>query len=200
MINADTNVVDFLAPHGIDAPVFTPDVSTVSYDLPQPAMDESIPNDNDTLNPDAEPSNEPGDDVNEVDDVIMESEDSENDDYEEGSEDLSDDIDYSDACLGRSDDDVVPIERKHHGRFNVDDQRPSFSLGMTFSNAAEVRESITWYAISMGVALKQWRSYIGLRGGQMPPLKIRKKLFTKGIDPLPSLKIRKNCLQRGLNA
>ena len=83
MISADTNVVDFLATHGIDAPVFTPDVSTVSYDLPQPAMDESIANDNDTLNPDAEP----GDDINEVDDVIMESEDSENDDYEEGSED-----------------------------------------------------------------------------------------------------------------
>ena len=48
----------------------------------------------------------------------------------------------------------VPIERKHLARFNVEDQRPYFSLGMTFANATEVRESITTYCISRGVTLK----------------------------------------------
>ena len=37
----------------------------------------------------------------------------------------------------------VPIERKHPARFNIEDQIPYFSLGMTFVNVVEVRESIT---------------------------------------------------------
>ena len=53
-----------------------------------------------------------------------------------------------------SDYEEVPIERKHPARFNIEDQRPYFSLGTTFANAVEVRESITKYCISRGVALK----------------------------------------------
>ena len=53
-----------------------------------------------------------------------------------------------------SDDEEVHVERTHPARFNVEDQRPSFNLGMTFPNAAEVRKSITKYCVSRGVTLK----------------------------------------------
>ena len=95
----------FFATHEIDEPVFAPNILAIGYDNPQPVMDESIP--------DAEPGNEPGDDA------IMESEDSEYDVGQKGSEDYSDD-----------DNDVVPIERH------------SFSLDMRFSNASKFREFI----------------------------------------------------------
>ena len=62
--------------------------------------------------------------------------------------------DDSDGNLLMDDDEEVPIERKHPSRFNVEDQRPYFSLGMTFANPYEVRESIRQYDISRGVALK----------------------------------------------
>ena len=42
----------------------------------------------------------------------------------------------------------VPIERTQPARFNVEVQRPYFSLEMTFSNAVEVRKSISKYFIS----------------------------------------------------
>ena len=48
----------------------------------------------------------------------------------------------------------VSIERKLSARFNIEDQRPYFSLGMTFANAAEVREFITKCCIYKEVALR----------------------------------------------
>ena len=47
-----------------------------------------------------------------------------------------------------------PIERTHPARFNVEDQRPYFSLGMTFPNAVEVRKSIIKHCNSRGVVRK----------------------------------------------
>ena len=58
------------------------------------------------------------------------------------------------SSLLMSDYEEVLIEKKHQVRFNIEDQRPYFSLGMTFANAAKVRESITKYCISRGVTLK----------------------------------------------
>ena len=60
----------------------------------------------------------------------------------------------NDDNLLLSDNKEVPIERMHPTRFIIEDQRPYFSLGMTVTNAYEVRESITKYCISRGVALK----------------------------------------------
>ena len=63
--------------------------------------------------------------------------------------------DDSDDSLWMDDDEEVLIEKKNHPfRFNVEDQRPYFSLRMTFANPYEVRESIRHYAISRGLALK----------------------------------------------
>ena len=53
-----------------------------------------------------------------------------------------------------SDNEEVLVEKTHPTRFNVENQRPCFSLGMTFPNVAEVRKSITKYCIYRGVALK----------------------------------------------
>ena len=39
--------------------------------------------------------------------------------------------DDSDGNLLMDDDEEIPIERKHPSRFNVEDQRPYFTLGMT---------------------------------------------------------------------
>ena len=52
------------------------------------------------------------------------------------------------------DDEEVSVEITHPTRFNVKDQRPYFSLGMTFPNAAKVRKCIIKYCIFTGVALK----------------------------------------------
>ena len=54
----------------------------------------------------------------------------------------------SDGSLLLSDNEEVHIERKHPARFNIEDQRSYFSLGVTFANAYEVRGSITKYCIS----------------------------------------------------
>ena len=70
-------------------------------------------------------------------------------DFEERNESAN-----SDGSLLLFDNEEVPIGRRHPARFNIEDQRPYFILGMTFANAYEVRESITKYCISRGVALK----------------------------------------------
>ena len=76
------------------------------------------------------------------------SESVDNEDSEESNEDAIDDT------IMMFDDEEVPIERTRPALFNVEDQRPYFSLGMTFPNAIEVRKSITKYYISRGAALK----------------------------------------------
>ena len=78
----------------------------------------------------------------------IESNEFEDDDVEEINEDDSDD------SFLMPDYENVPIERKHPTRFNIEDQRPYFSLGMTFANATKVREPIMKYCISKGMALK----------------------------------------------
>ena len=45
-------------------------------------------------------------------------------------------------------------KKKELVRFNADDQRLFFSLGMIFFNTLEVRKSISRYPISRGVHLK----------------------------------------------
>lgn len=70
---------------------------------------------------------------------VMEREESGiNEEASEGEDDGKDTATW----LDRSDDEV-PIGRKQLVCFNVDEQRPYFSLGMTFSNATRVGESIT---------------------------------------------------------
>ena len=62
--------------------------------------------------------------------------------------------DAIDDTIMMFDDEEVFVERTHPTHFNVKDQRPYFSLGMTFPNAAKVRKSIIKYCIFMRVALK----------------------------------------------
>ena len=152
-INANTDLLEFFVNHEIDAPLFAQDISTIGYEI-DPPIYESGPTDNDAQFPDVNEvaeddeveSNDSEDDVtgrsNEDDDVDSE-------DFEERNESVD-----SDDSLLMSDYEEVLIEKKHQARFNIEDQRPYFSLGMTFANAAEVRESIIKYCISRGVTLK----------------------------------------------
>ncbi|KAK1392488.1 hypothetical protein POM88_011544 [Heracleum sosnowskyi] len=48
----------------------------------------------------------------------------------------------------------VEEDARYMNKLSMDDNRPTFRLGMTFSNAFEVREAITKYGISQGVSLK----------------------------------------------
>ena len=82
------------------------------------------------------------------DDDVGLSESADNEDFEESNDDVIDDT------LLMYDDEEVHVERTHPTRFNVEDQRDYFNLGMTFPNAVKVRKSITKYCISKGVALK----------------------------------------------
>ena len=134
-------MLEFFANHEIDALVFAQNILTIGYEI-DPPIEESGPTDNDARFPS----------VNELaEDDEVESNDSEYDVAGRSNED--DDADSDDNLL-MSDYEEVPIERKHPTRFNIEDQRPYFSLRMTFANAAKVRESITKYCISRGVALK----------------------------------------------
>ena len=75
----------------------------------------------------------------------------------DNSEDSNNEVRNKDDSYGSllmEDDEKVPIERKHPSCFNVEDQRPYFSLGMTFVNPYEVRESIRQYEISRGKPLR----------------------------------------------
>ena len=76
---------------------------------------------------------------------------SESTDSEDSEESNEDDIN---AILLMFDDEEVLVERTHPTHFYVEDQRPYFSLGMTFPNASEVRKYITKYCITRGVTLK----------------------------------------------
>lgn len=49
---------------------------------------------------------------------------------------------------------IVIKDVRYMIKFSMDDNKSTFRLGMTFTNALEVREAITNYEISRGVALK----------------------------------------------
>ena len=129
-INAGIDVVEFFANREIDALVFAQDILTMSYD---PTLDESGAtnevNDHDNGNQLAYNLNE---------DVEINFNHSDRHANEEDNEDESDDNDGNE----------IPNERKELVCFNIDDQRPYFSLDMTFSNAFIARESISRYVIS----------------------------------------------------
>ena len=75
------------------------------------------------------------------DDDASWSESANNEDSKESNEDVIDDT------VLMFDDEEVLVERTHPTHFNVDDQRPYFSLRMVFSNVVEVRKSFTKYCI-----------------------------------------------------
>ena len=137
-------MVEFFANHEIDAPIFAQDILAIGYDSP---LDESGATNE--VN-DHDDGNQPAYDLKEDDDALsIESEDVEiNYNHSDRDANKEDNEDESDDSDGYNDGNDIPIERKEPIRFNVDNQRPYFSLGMTLSNAFAVRESISWYAIS----------------------------------------------------
>ena len=152
-INADTYVLEFFTNHEIDALVFAQNILAISYEI-DPPIEESGSTDNDAqfldINELAE--NDEVESNDSEDDVAHKSNEDNDADSEESKE--KNESANNDSSLLMSDYEEVPIERKHLAHFNIEDQRPYFSLGMAFANAAKVRESITKYCISRGVALK----------------------------------------------
>ena len=159
-LRANQYVVEFFANHEIDVPVFTQDILAISYDI-DPPITESRLTENDAQFPNANEVAEKyevfyhafmekeGIESNEFeDDDVGWSENADSEDSKESNEDVIDDT------IIMYDDEEVLVERTHPTRFNVEDQRPYFSLGMTFPNTTKVRKSITKYCISRGLALK----------------------------------------------
>ena len=155
-------MLQFFANHEIDAPVFAQDMLTIGYEI-VPPIDEPVPIDNDAEFPNF---NEVVEEDEVVDNVFMDRENIESNDFEddvvgksneddaansENSKERNESANNDDNLL-LSDNEEVPIERKHQTHFNIEDQIPYFNLGVTFANASKVRESITKYCISRVVA------------------------------------------------
>ena len=156
-------MLKFFANHEVDALVFAQDILPINYEIDPPIV-ESVPFDNDAQFLDINEVSE-GNEVVKDDEVaynaFMEREDIESNEFEDDdsgrsnagnisestdkSEDSNNEVrneNDSDDNLLMDDDEEVLIERKHPSHVNVEDQRPYFSLGMTFVNPTEVRESI----------------------------------------------------------
>lgn len=79
----------------------------------------------------------------------------ENDTSESSGDEYKNDIyNVKDENEGSSDEDLLTTHARYMTKFSMDDDKPTFRLGMIFANAIEVRTTITNYGLSRGVALK----------------------------------------------
>ena len=134
------------ANHEINAPVFAQDILTIGYEI-DPPIDESRSIDNDVKFPNV---NEVAEKYELVDHAFMDRENIKSNDFDNDVASRSnedDDVDSedfeernksadSDGSLLLSDNEKVPIKRKHLTHFNIEYQRPYFSWGMIFADAS----------------------------------------------------------------
>ncbi|RWW04349.1 hypothetical protein GW17_00032432 [Ensete ventricosum] len=185
-IDSDTNFLEIYASHGVDEPRYAPNILTIEANdtepvvagnegiteanEPEPVVDEDeriteanlfIDDEVDRLvtewintqgsrtDLNSEGEGDGGCDINETDsDTSTSSEDE---------EEIYNAVDQNDSSDESDKDCLEDVERRNRTKFNVYDDTPILSLGIPFTNATEVRDSVAKYAISIVVSLNDYK-------------------------------------------